>query len=182
MSRIGKAPVAIPDGVTVERVGDAIRVKGPKGTLSERMPDSIDIKIEKAEVVFERPDDRRDNRALHGLARALVANMVKGVSKPFAKELEIQGVGYRAEADGKTLKLNVGYSHPVDMPIPEGLKVSVDRNVIVRIEGVSAQKVGQFAANVRSVRPPEPYKGKGIRYVGEHVRRKVGKAGAAATG
>ncbi|MBW1844304.1 MAG: 50S ribosomal protein L6 [Deltaproteobacteria bacterium] len=182
MSRIGKAPVAIPNGVTVERVGDEIRVKGPKGTLSERMPDSIDIKIEKAEVVFGRPDDRRDNRALHGLARALVANMVQGVTQPFVKELEIQGVGYRAEADAKTLKLNVGYSHPVDMPIPEGLKVSVDRNVIVRIEGVSAQKVGQFAANVRSVRPPEPYKGKGIRYVGEHVRRKVGKAGAAAAG
>ena len=182
MSRIGKAPVAIPNGVTVERVGDEIRVKGPKGTLSERMPDSIDIKIEKAEIVFARPDDRRDNRALHGLARALVANMVQGVTQPFVKELEIQGVGYRAEADAKTLKLNVGYSHPVNMPIPEGLKVSVDRNVIVRIEGISAQKVGQFAANVRSVRPPEPYKGKGIRYVGEHVRRKVGKAGAAAAG
>jgi large subunit ribosomal protein L6 len=182
MSRIGKAPVAIPNGVTVDRVGDEIRVKGPKGTLSEKMPASIDIKIEKAEIVFERPDDRRDNRALHGLARALVASMVHGVSEPFVKELEIQGVGYRAEADSKTLKLNVGYSHPVDMPIPEGLKVSVDRNVIVRIEGISAQKVGQFAADVRSVRPPEPYKGKGIRYVGEHVRRKVGKAGATAAG
>jgi len=107
---------------------------------------------------------------------------VNGVSQPFVKELEIQGVGYRAEADAKTLKLNVGYSHPVDMPIPDGLQVSVDRNVIVRIEGISAQKVGQFAANVRSVRPPEPYKGKGIRYVGEHIRRKVGKAGATASG
>jgi large subunit ribosomal protein L6 len=182
MSRIGKAPVSIPAGVTVERVGDEIRVKGPKGTLSERMPDSIEIKIEKTEIVFQRPDDRRDNRSLHGLARALVANMVQGVAEPFVKELEIQGVGYRAEADAKTLKLNVGYSHPVDMAIPEGLKVSVDRNVIVRIEGISAQKVGQFAADVRSVRPPEPYKGKGIRYVGEHVRRKVGKAGASAAG
>jgi len=182
MSRIGKAPVSIPDGVTVERVGDELRVKGPKGTLSERMPDSIDIKIEKSEIVFRRPDDRRDNRSLHGLARALVANMVQGVSQPFVKQLEIQGVGYRAEADAKTLKLNVGYSHPVDMAIPEGLNVSVDRNVIVRIEGISAQKVGQFAADVRSVRPPEPYKGKGIRYVDEHVRRKVGKAGASAAG
>ena len=180
MSRIGKAPVEIPDGVTVDRVGDEIRVKGPKGTLSERMPDSIEIRIENSEVVFERPNDQRDNRELHGLARALVANMVQGVTQPFVKELEIQGVGYRAEADAKVLKLNVGYSHPIDMPIPEGLKVSVERNVIMRIEGTSAQKVGQFAANVRSVRPPEPYKGKGIRYVGEHVRRKVGKAGVAA--
>jgi len=179
MSRIGKAPIAIPAGVTVDRVGDEIRVKGPKGTLSERMPDSIDIRIEKSEIVLGRPDDQRENRALHGLARALVANMVHGVTQSFVKELEIQGVGYRAEADAKTLKLNVGYSHPVDMPIPGDLKVSVDRNVIVRIEGISAQKVGQFAANVRSVRPPEPYKGKGIRYVGERVRRKVGKTGAA---
>ncbi|MCH8889719.1 MAG: 50S ribosomal protein L6 [Myxococcales bacterium] len=180
MSRIGKAPVAIPDGVTVDRVGNEIRVKGPKGSLSERMPDSIDITIENSEIVFERPDNRRDNRELHGLARALVANMVHGVTQPFVKELEIQGIGYRAEADAKVLKLTVGYSHPVDMSIPEGLKVSVDRNVILRVEGISAQKVGEFSANVRSVRPPEPYKGKGIRYVGERVRRKVGKAGAAA--
>ncbi len=180
MSRIGKAPVAIPDGVTVDRVGDEIRVKGPKGTLSERIPSSIDVKIENSEVVFSRPDDRRGNRELHGLARALVASMVNGVTKPFVKELEIQGIGYRAEVNAKNLKLTVGYSHAVDMPIPDGIKVSVDRNVIVRIEGISAQKVGQFAANVRSVRPPEPYKGKGIRYVGERVRRKVGKAGAAA--
>ena len=180
MSRIGKAPVAIPDGVTVDFVGDEIRVKGPKGTLSERMPGSIDITIGSSEVVFKRPDDRRNHRELHGLARALVASMVTGVTKPFVKELEIQGVGYRAEADAKKLKLTVGHSHPVDMLVPEGIKVSVDRNVIVRIDGISAQKVGQFAADIRSVRPPEPYKGKGIRYVGERVRRKVGKAGAAA--
>jgi large subunit ribosomal protein L6 len=180
MSRIGKAPIAIPDGVTVDLVGDEIRVKGPKGTLSERMPSSIDVNIGDSEIVFKRPDDRRDHRELHGLARALVASMVTGVTQPFVKELEIQGVGYRAEADAKTLKLTVGYSHSVEMPILEGLKVSVDRNVIVRVEGISAQKVGQFAANVRSVRPPEPYKGKGIRYMGERVRRKVGKAGAAA--
>ncbi len=180
MSRIGKAPVAIPDGVTVDLVGDEIRVKGPKGTLSERMPGSIEVAIGKSEIVFKRPDDRRNHRELHGLARALVASMVTGVTKSFVKELEIQGIGYRAEADAKNLKLTVGYSHAVDMAIPEGIKVSVDRNVIVRIEGISAQKVGEFAANVRSVRPPEPYKGKGIRYVGERVRRKVGKAGATA--
>jgi large subunit ribosomal protein L6 len=180
MSRIGKAPVAIPDGVTVDLVGDEVRVKGPKGVLSERIPGSIDVKIGDSEIVFERPDDRRNHRELHGLARALVASMVNGVTRSFVKELEIQGVGYRAEADAKTLKLTIGYSHPVDMSIPEDLNVSVDRNMIVRIEGISAQKVGQFAADVRSVRPPEPYKGKGIRYVGERVRRKVGKAGAAA--
>ena len=178
MSRIGKAPVAIPSGVTVDLVGDEIRVKGPKGTLSERIPRGIDVTVDKSEVVFTRPDDRRSNRELHGLARALVANMVHGVTQSCVKELEIQGVGYRAEADAKTLKLTVGYSHTVDMPIPAGIKVSVDRNVIVKIEGISAQDVGQFAADVRSVRPPEPYKGKGIRYLGERVRRKVGKAGA----
>jgi len=180
MSRIGKAPVAIPDSVSVDRVGDAIRVKGPKGVLSERMPAVIEIAIEASQVVFSRPDDLRESRALHGLARALVANMVLGVTQAFVKELEIRGVGYRAESDAKSLKLTVGYSNPVSMAIPDGIKVSVDRNVIIRIEGISRQKVGQFAANVRSVRPPEPYKGKGIRYLNEMVRRKVGKAGTAA--
>ena len=177
MSRIGKTPIPIPDGVTVDLLDGAVRVKGPKGTLSERVPRVIEVSIEDSQVVFQRPDDRNESRSLHGLARSLVANMVTGVVTPFVKELEIQGVGYRAEADAKTLKLTVGYSHVVDVPIPEGLKVSVDRNVIIKIEGVSRQEVGQFAADVRSVRPPEPYKGKGIRYVGEHVRRKVGKAG-----
>ena len=180
MSRIGKAPVPIPDGVTVDRVGDEIRVKGPKGVLSERMPAVIEVSIESSQVVFTRPDDLRASRALHGLARALVANMVTGVRKPFVKELEIRGVGYRAECDAKKLTLNVGYSNPVTMAIPDGIKVSVDRNVILKIEGISRQMVGQFAANVRSVRPPEPYKGKGIRYIDERVRRKVGKAGTAA--
>ncbi len=180
MSRIGKAPVPIPDGVTVDRVGEEIRVKGPKGVLFERMPAVINIEIENSQVVFTRPDDHRESRAMHGLARALVANMVAGVTKPFVKELEIRGVGYRAEAVEKSLTLNVGYSNPVRMAIPDGIKVSVDRNVIVKIEGISRQKVGQFAADIRSVRPPEPYKGKGIRYVDERVRRKVGKAGTAA--
>jgi large subunit ribosomal protein L6 len=180
MSRIGNAPIAIPDGVTITRAGDEVRVKGPKGQLSERVPPSIEIEIGSTEVVFNRADDRKENKSLHGLARALVANMVKGVVTPFFKELEIQGVGYRAEVGGKTLKLTVGYSHVVEMPVPDGLSVSVDRNVIVRIEGINRQQVGQFAADVRSVRPPEPYKGKGIRYVDERVRRKVGKAGTAA--
>ncbi len=177
MSRIGKAPVPIPDGVSIDRVGAEIRVKGPKGVLTERMPAVIEIGIEESQVVFSRPDDRRESRALHGLARALVSNMVTGVTQAFVKELEIRGVGYRAEANAKLLTLTVGFSNPVSMPIPAGIKVSVDRNVIVRIEGIGRQEVGQFAANVRSVRPPEPYKGKGIRYLDERLRRKVGKAG-----
>lgn len=180
MSRIGKSPIAIPSGVTITREGEEIRVKGPKGTLSERVPSQIAIEIGDGEVKFVRPDDRKDSRAYHGLTRALVANMVKGVSDPFVKELEIQGVGYRADMSGKTLKLLLGFSHPVEIPVPDGLAVSVDRNVIVKIEGIDRQQVGQFAADLRSLRPPEPYKGKGIRYVGEHIRRKVGKAGATA--
>jgi large subunit ribosomal protein L6 len=131
-------------------------------------------------VRFTRPDDRKPTRALHGLARALVANMVRGVVKPFVRELEIQGVGYRADVSGRTLRIQIGFSHPVEVPIPEGIKASVDKNVLVRLEGVSRQQVGQFAADLRAIRPPEPYKGKGIRYVGEVVRRKVGKAGASA--
>ena len=179
MSRIGKMPVPIPSGVNVDVKGNLVQVKGPKGTLSERLPAPIGISVANGEITFDRPDDKKTSRALHGLARALVANMVKGVTDQFSKELEIQGVGYRAEAKGKKLVLNVGYSHPIEMAIPDDVKVSVDRNVIVKIEGASRQRVGQFAADIRSVRPPEPYKGKGIRYLGEHIRRKVGKAGAA---
>ena len=182
MSRVGRRPIAIPDGVTVEQVGESVRVKGPKGTLSERLPREIKVTIEGGQALLARPDDRKQTKALHGLSRALVANMVTGVTTPFAKELEIQGVGYRADVSGKTVKLQIGFSHPVEIPIPDGLKVSVDRNVLIRVEGASRQQVGQFAANLRGVRPPEPYKGKGIRYVGERVRRKVGKAGATAAG
>jgi large subunit ribosomal protein L6 len=177
MSRIGKKPIAVPDGVSVEQKELVIHVKGPKGSLSERIPEGIRVEIGDGQVRFQRSGDRKQIRALHGLARALVANMVKGVSESFFKELEIQGVGYRAESDGKKLTLQLGFSHPVEMLIPEGLKVSVERAVALRIEGISRQQVGQFAAEIRAVRPPEPYKGKGVRYVGEHVRRKVGKAG-----
>ncbi|MFQ5471345.1 MAG: 50S ribosomal protein L6 [Dehalococcoidia bacterium] len=180
MSRVGNTAIPIPNGVTVEERGDRIHVKGPKGTLSERIPATIRVKIASDQLTFERPDDRKDTRALHGLARALVANMVRGVTEPFMKELEIQGVGYRADVTGKKLKLLLGFSHPVEVDVPEGLSVSVDRNVIVKIEGINRQQVGQFAAEIRSIRSPEPYKGKGVRYVGEHVRRKVGKAGATA--
>jgi large subunit ribosomal protein L6 len=182
MSRIGRKIIAIPAGVSVETVDGAIRVKGPKGTLTEPLPPGIGIAIDKGEVSFQRPDDDTRTRSLHGLARALIANMVKGVVEPFVKELEIQGVGYRADVSGKQLNLLLGFSHPVAIPVPEGLKVSVERNVQIRIEGIDRAQVGQFAANLRELRPPEPYKGKGIRYLGEHVRRKVGKAAAGSSG
>ena len=181
MSRIGKQPVQIPSGVACERTAEGIRVKGPAGTISERLPAAIGVEIAAGQVRFTRPDDRKPTRALHGLARALVANMVRGCVTPFVRELEIQGVGYRADVSGKTLRIQIGFSHPVEVEIPEGIKVSVDKNVLVRLEGVSRQRVGQFAADLRAIRPPEPYKGKGIRYVGEQVRRKVGKAGATAS-
>jgi large subunit ribosomal protein L6 len=180
VSRIGRKPVPIPSGVSVDRIEGGLRVKGPNGTISERLPERIAIEIAGGEVRFSRPDDRKPTRALHGLARALVANMVRGVTQPFVRELEIQGVGYRADVSGKVLRIQIGFSHPVEIPIPEGIKVSVDRNVMVRLEGVNRQQVGQFAADLRAIRPPEPYKGKGIRYLGEQVRRKVGKAGAGA--
>jgi large subunit ribosomal protein L6 len=180
MSRVGKRPIPIPEGVTVDLADGGVRVKGPKGTLSERMPQRIEVTIEGGQVTLKRPDDRKQSRAMHGLARALVANMVKGVTEQFRKELEIQGVGYRADVKGGKVMLNVGFSHPVEAEIPKGLTVSVDRNVVIRIEGPDRQQVGQFAADLRAIRPPEPYKGKGIRYVGEQVRRKVGKAGVTA--
>jgi large subunit ribosomal protein L6 len=176
MSRVGRSPVAVPSGVSVGHAEGAIDVKGPKGALSVRLPDGITVEIESERVRLHRHDEKKKTRALHGLARALVANMVTGVTEGFSKELEIQGVGYRADVSGNTLKLAVGFSHPVDVAIPEGLSVSLQDGKI-RIEGIDRQLVGEFAANVRSLRPPEPYKGKGIRYVGERVRRKVGKAG-----
>ena len=183
MSRIGKQPVSLPSGVTVNVSGRDVSVKGPKGQLSERMPGAIVIDVGADSVVLQRSDERKATRALHGLARALVANMVKGVTEMFFKELEVQGVGYRAEVQGKKkLVLTVGYSPPVEMDVPSGSEVAVDRNVLIRIEGIDRQAVGQFAANLRAVRPPEPYKGKGIRYSNEHVRHKVGKSAVGAGG
>jgi large subunit ribosomal protein L6 len=180
MSRVGRKPIPIPSGVSVEPVDGGVRVKGPKGTLTERMPARVSVKVEGGKVSVARSDEDKTTRALHGLARALIQNMVRGVVEPFVKELEIQGVGYRADVSGKTLKLLLGFSHPVDLAIPEGLKIAVDKNVTIRIEGIDRRQVGQFAADLRRIRPPEPYKGKGIRYLGERVRRKVGKAGATA--
>jgi large subunit ribosomal protein L6 len=179
MSRIGKQPVAIPDGVTVTVGDESISVKGPKGKLDRSLPGQITVSVEDGQVVFARPDDKKENRSLHGLVRALTNNMVVGVTDGFAKGLEIEGVGYRAEVKGNTLVLTLGFSHPVEMPVPDGLSVKMDGNTKLSVEGVDKQAVGQFAADIRRLRPPEPYKGKGIRYAGEHIRRKVGKTGAA---
>ena len=178
MSRIGKQPIGIPDGVTVNVANGELQAKGPKGSLTCVVPEGIGAKIEDGRLVFERPDDQKVSRARHGLARALANNLVVGVSTGFAKRLEIEGVGYRADVQGKKLNLLLGFSHPVTMTIPEGLTVSVEANTKLLIEGADKQAVGQFAADVRSLRPPEPYKGKGVRYDDEHIRRKVGKAGA----
>jgi len=178
MSRIGKRGVRIPGGVDVTRADGAVRVKGPKGSLSQALPVGIELEVAEDEVRLSRKDERKPTRALHGLARALVANMVRGVTEGFSKVLEIHGVGYRAEVSGRTLRLSLGFSHPVELAIPEGIGVSVQENRI-RVEGADKHDVGQFAAEVRGIRPPEPYKGKGVRYATEHVRRKVGKAGAA---
>jgi large subunit ribosomal protein L6 len=177
MSRVGRKAVAIPSGVTITHQDGAVEVKGPKGALRESLHPRVKVEVAGNEVKFGRPDDLPPTRALHGLVRATVQNMVVGVTRGFSRELEIQGTGYRAEVKGKNLNLTVGFSHPVEMAIPEGLKVSVAENRI-KIEGANRHQVGQFASNVREVKPPEPYKGKGIRYVDEHVRRKVGKAAA----
>jgi len=180
MSRIGKAPIALPKGVSVECKGADITVKGPKGTNQGTLPADISLEIEDAELRFTRAQDSKKLRAMHGLVRALCANMVTGVSDGFKRGLEIHGVGYRASMSGKTLNLALGFSHPVEVSVPEGLSVSVDGTTKIEIEGIDKQLVGQFAADVRAIRPPEPYKEKGIRYVGERIRKKVGKAGATA--
>jgi large subunit ribosomal protein L6 len=179
MSRIGKLPVSLPGGVEVKLGTDGLQVKGPKGTLLAKLPEQISVEVSDREILFSRADESKQSRALHGLARALCANLVTGVTEGFKKALEIRGVGYRASVSGKTLNLLLGYSHPVDMPIPEGLSVSVENGVNLVVEGIDKQLVGQFAADIRAKRPPEPYKGKGVRYADEQVRRKVGKTGAA---
>ena len=179
MSRIGKMPVAIPAGVEVTVAdGNLVTVKGPKGTLTQQLQPSMTIKQEGAELLVSRPDDGKENRALHGLTRALLHNMVVGVSEGFKKTLEINGVGYRAAKEGKELVMNLGYSHPVKVPEIDGITIDVPTQNKIVISGPDKQKVGQFAAEVREKRPPEPYKGKGIKYVDEVIRRKVGKTGA----
>ena len=176
MSRIGRMPIAIPAGVTVEIAeNNHVTVKGPKGTLERTLPSEMDIKVEGSEVVVTRPNDLKKMKSLHGLTRTLINNMVVGVSEGFTRELEIIGVGYRAQKQGEKLVLNAGYSHPVEMDAPAGVTIEVPNNTTVVVKGIDKQVVGEFAANIRAVRAPEPYKGKGIRYKGEHVRRKEGK-------
>ena len=177
MSRIGRMPVAIPAGVTVEIAeGNVVTVKGPKGTLVRELPHEMDIKIEDGHVIVSRPNDLKRMKSLHGLTRTLIHNMVIGVSQGYEKALEINGVGYRAAKAGKKLTLNLGYSHPVEMEDPEGIETKVDGNKII-VSGISKEKVGQYAAEIRDKRRPEPYKGKGIKYADEVIRRKVGKTG-----
>ena len=175
MSRIGRKPIAIPGGVTVTVDGATVKVKGPKGELARTFEPSIKVRVENNEVLVERPNDDKRERALHGLTRALIANMVTGVTDGFKKTLEIVGVGYRAEKKGKNLVVSVGYSHPVNYPEPDGITLTTPAPTTIVVEGVDKQKVGQVAAELRGFRPPEPYKGKGIRYQGEQVRRKAGK-------
>jgi large subunit ribosomal protein L6 len=177
MSRIGKQPIAIPSGVTVT-VSDSneVTVKGSKGTLTQKVNPNITVEQKDGQVVVTRPNDHRDNRSMHGLYRALIANMVHGVSEGFSKELQIVGTGYRAQAQGTKLTLNVGYSHPVEIMAPEGVTFETPSNTQIFVRGINNQVVGQVAADIRQVRKPEPYLGKGIRYADEHVRRKEGKA------
>jgi large subunit ribosomal protein L6 len=178
MSRIGKKPVVVPQGVTVNVQGNTVSVKGPKGELTRTLPADMSIALENGEVVVTRPSDEKKHKALHGLTRSLINNMVEGVSKGFAKTLEIQGVGYKAEAKPYGLLLNMGFSHPVEYKAPAGITFVVPNATTVTVQGADKEAVGQVAAEIRNVRPPEPYKGKGIRYQGEQVRRKAGKTGA----
>jgi len=176
MSRVGNKPVAVADKVKVAVDGNLIKVEGPKGKLELTHPAGVSVKVEESEVIVERDSESREHRCLHGTFRSLINNMIIGVSTGYTKELEIIGVGFRAKVAGKNLDLTIGRSHPVLHPIPEGLTVTVDGNTKVKVEGIDKQVVGQFAAEVRAYYKPEPYKGKGIRYVGEYVRRKAGKS------
>jgi len=180
MSRIGKMPIPIPDPVEVRVQGTTVTVKGPKGELRRQVDADMQLEIREGQLLISRPSDRPRHRALHGLTRALVANMVTGVSQGFSKTLELQGVGYRAQMQGQDLVLSVGYSHPVQIAPPPGIQFAVEGTSRVVVTGIDKELVGQVAADVRKIRPPEPYKGKGIRYAGEYVRRKAGKAGKAA--
>ena len=178
MSRIGSAPITVPAGVDVSVTGRTISVKGPKGTLSREIPGNITVETDGDTLKVARPDDENKTRAMHGLTRSLVNNMVIGVTEGYKKELEIHGVGYRAEAKGPSaLRLNLGFSHPVDVAAPEGITFDVPQQTQIIVNGIDKEIVGQVAANIRSIRKPEPYKGKGVRYSGERILRKAGKAG-----
>ena len=177
MSRIGKLPITLPKGVSVTVEGNVVRVKSSKGELTERIPSEVQVEVEEGVLLVKRGSDDKRSRAMHGLTRALVANMVTGLTDGFTKTLEIIGVGYRVQKSGNKIVINVGYSHPVEVFETDSIKLDVEGTTIIKVTGVSKQAVGQFAANIRDIRPPEPYKGKGIRYKGENVLRKVGKTG-----
>ena len=177
MSRIGKMPIEVPSGVEVKVEGTLATVTGPRGTLSQAIPTQISVRQEGAQVLVERPNDERENRALHGLVRSLVANMVEGVTEGFEKQLEIQGVGYRVQAQGSDLVFSLGYSHQIPVKAPEGITFEVASPTRFSVKGIDKQQVGEVAANIRKLRKPDPYKGKGVRYQGEVVKRKVGKTG-----
>jgi len=178
MSRIGRKRIPVPEGVEITIGEGQIQVKGPKGRLTGPVPPAIVAKLEDGHLVITREDEAKKTRSLHGLTRALASNMVTGVTEGFSKGLEIEGVGYRAEVSGDTLTLVLGFSHPVKMPIPDGLSVKANGPTSLSVEGIDKEAVGQFAADIRRLRPPEPYKGKGVRYAGERIRRKVGKTGS----
>ena len=179
MSRIGKHPVAVPKGVTAEVKGNTIHVKGPKGELERTLHPEMKVSLNDGQITVERPSDEANHKALHGLSRTLVANMIEGVTKGFKKELELVGVGYKADQRPYGLQLALGFSHPVKYEAPKGIKLSAPKPTTIVVEGANKEVVGQVAAELRSIRPPEPYKGKGIKYVGEQIRRKAGKAGKA---
>ena len=180
MSRIGRMPIPIPDGVKVHVAGETVRVEGPRGTLTQSVPAGVQVAVGDGQATVTRADDTGPMRSFHGLARKLVANMVHGVSTGFTRRLEISGVGYRADARGKVLMMSLGYSHPIAYQLPEGVTAKVDRQVSITLEGADRQLLGQVTAAIRALRPPEPYKGKGIRYAEEQVRRKAGKAAVGA--
>ncbi|WP_025273834.1 50S ribosomal protein L6 [Haloglycomyces albus] len=177
MSRVGKAPISVPSGVDISVNGVAVTVKGPKGELSQEIPEEISVEVEDGTIKVSRPDDERKSRALHGLVRSLINNMVQGVSEGFRKTLEINGTGYRGQAKGKGVELSLGYSHSIQVDAPEGITLTLEKPTILHIDGIDKQLVGQVAANIRGLRPPEPYKGKGVKYADERIRRKAGKAG-----
>jgi large subunit ribosomal protein L6 len=178
MSRIGRMPVAIPKEVKVASDSSKVEVTGPKGLLVYSLPQGISISVDGGKIIVHRPNDQRTSKALQGLTRSLVANMVAGVTKGFEKKLEIVGVGFRADLQGTTLKLTLGYSHPILYPLPKGIKVEIEKQTLLTVKGIDRQQVGIVAAQLRSVKPPEPYKGKGVRYLGERIRKKVGKTKA----
>ncbi|HIY67448.1 MAG TPA: 50S ribosomal protein L6 [Candidatus Agrococcus pullicola] len=177
MSRIGRLPIDIPAGVEVKVDGDTVTVKGPKGELTQSVAAPIEVKVEENQVQVSRPDDERESRSLHGLTRTLIANDIIGVTEGYTKGLEVVGTGYRVQAKGAGLEFALGYSHPIAVEPPEGISFAVEGNNKVTVSGISKQAVGEVAANLRKLRKPEPYKGKGVRYAGEHIRRKAGKAG-----